>query len=256
MKMKFNYKIQNETVTITGVEGNPKSLTIPREIEGKLVTTIGDDAFYNNNLTSVTLPDSLTTIGNDAFAYNNLTSVTLPDSLTTIGNYAFSSNNLTSVTLPDSVTTIGNYAFYSNVDLIMSNHKIKMIDGIATIIRSKKKVDDFEIFVGQFFNTKKDCYVAKRDKYYAHATTIKQAIEDVNFKFLQENANVEDIVKEVKASGKMSIAQFRLITGACSAGCANFLSEHKVTDTELPLDKALELVKGAYGWSRIKEFFI
>ena len=39
------------------------------------VTTIGRDAFYNNDLTSVTIPNSVTTIGVEAFYDNDLTSV-------------------------------------------------------------------------------------------------------------------------------------------------------------------------------------
>ena len=79
------------------------------------VTTIGNNAFQLNALTSVTIPDSVTTIGERAFSSNALTSVTIPDSVTTIGEHAFSNNALTSVTIPDSVTTIGNFAFYNNV---------------------------------------------------------------------------------------------------------------------------------------------
>ncbi len=78
------------------------------------VTTIGDDAFYGNALTSVTIGNSVTTIGESAFYGNALTSVIIPDSVTTIGDYAFQVNALTSVTIPDSVTTIGQYAFGGN----------------------------------------------------------------------------------------------------------------------------------------------
>ena len=92
----------------------PVDVVIPSSINEVSVTTIGDRAFYQNNLTSVIIPDSVTTIGNSAFSRNNLTSVVIPDSVTTIGDSAFRSNNLTSVVIPDSVTTIGNYAFRSN----------------------------------------------------------------------------------------------------------------------------------------------
>ena len=92
----------------------PVDVVIPSSINEVSVTTIGDSAFYSNNLTSVVIPDSVTTIGNGAFSSNNLTSVVIPNSVTTIGSGAFSSNNLTSVVIPNSVTTIGSGAFESN----------------------------------------------------------------------------------------------------------------------------------------------
>ena len=88
---------------------NLTSVTIPNS-----VTSIGDYAFYNNNLTSVTIPNSVTSIGESAFSNNQLTSVTIPNSVTSIGNYAFKKNQLTSVTIPNSVTSIGGYAFNEN----------------------------------------------------------------------------------------------------------------------------------------------
>ena len=39
-------------------------------------------------------------IGNKAFTDNKLTSITIPNSVTTIGEKAFSNNNLTSVIIP------------------------------------------------------------------------------------------------------------------------------------------------------------
>ena len=88
---------------------------------GTSVTTIGNYTFWNNQLTSVTIPDSVTSIGSYAFSYNQLTSVTIPNSVTTIGNYAFQYNQLTSVTIPNSVTSIGSYAFSYNSNLATVN---------------------------------------------------------------------------------------------------------------------------------------
>jgi formylmethanofuran dehydrogenase subunit D len=87
-------------------------VVIPPEIHGIPVTKIGKHAFAQNQLTNVTIPDSVIEIGDHAFAGNHLTSITIPDSVTSIGDYAFAGNPLTSVTIPDRVTSIGDHAFY------------------------------------------------------------------------------------------------------------------------------------------------
>ncbi len=81
---------------------------------GNSVTTIGERAFLCcNGLTSITIPNSVTKIGDSAFNdCSELTSVTIPNFVTEIGNRAFEGcSGLTSVTIPNSVTTIGSYAF-------------------------------------------------------------------------------------------------------------------------------------------------
>lgn len=80
------------------------------EIHGK-PTSIKNDAFYGNQLTSVIIPSSVISIGNNAFRANRLTSVVIPPSVTSIGDKAFYGNQLTSVVIPSSVTSIGRSAF-------------------------------------------------------------------------------------------------------------------------------------------------
>jgi hypothetical protein len=65
------------TVTITRYTGPSGAVTIPSTIDGKPVTEIGNSAFKDKGLTSVTIPDSVTTISFYAFASNPLTSVTI-----------------------------------------------------------------------------------------------------------------------------------------------------------------------------------
>ena len=78
------------------------------------VTSIGANAFFSSNLTSVTIPNSVTSIGREVFSgCTGLKNVTIGYSVTSIGDRAFySCGSLTSVTIPNSVTSIGNQAFY------------------------------------------------------------------------------------------------------------------------------------------------
>jgi BspA type Leucine rich repeat region (6 copies) len=137
LQAQFTFTTNKGTTTITGYDGPGGAVTIPATINGLSVTSIGEDAFYNNTtLTSVTIPDGVTNIGDAAFANcwslaqvtilnsvtsigegaflycTSLTSVTIPDSMTSIGPSAFESSGLTNLTIPDSVNSIGGHAFF------------------------------------------------------------------------------------------------------------------------------------------------
>jgi hypothetical protein len=114
---EFLYEIvDGKTVTITKYNGNAATLNIPSQIDGLLVTSIGDRAFVScRSLINVTIPSSVTSIGNEAFAdCYSLTSVIIPPSVTSIGRSTFIyCSRLTSIAIPSSVISIGYYAFGS-----------------------------------------------------------------------------------------------------------------------------------------------
>ena len=148
----YTYEVSSDNkVTITGCNKSANgAITIPSEIDGKPVTSIGYEAFYKcTGLTSITIPNSVTSIGDWAFNHctgltsinvasgNNYysdnngvlfnkkktelirypegksqTSYTIPDSVTSIEDCAFDGcSGLTSITIPNSVTSIGDDAF-------------------------------------------------------------------------------------------------------------------------------------------------
>ncbi|WP_134388406.1 leucine-rich repeat domain-containing protein [Flavobacterium psychrophilum] len=119
---RINYTITSSTAPFTVKVARNANFTGAAEIpetvaynsENYAVTAIGESAFEHcNNLTSVTIPNSVTTIGNYTFVgCSGLISVTIPNSVTTIGDGSFARcSGLTSVTIPNSVTTIGDEAF-------------------------------------------------------------------------------------------------------------------------------------------------
>ncbi|HEY3854257.1 MAG TPA: leucine-rich repeat domain-containing protein [Verrucomicrobiae bacterium] len=105
------------TVTITSYSG-PLDVIIPSTINGLAVTSIGDNAFGNDGITSVWIPYGVTNIGHSAFNSSlNLTNIEIPDSVTTIGDSAFLGAGLTSLIVPSSVTNMGDAAFGGLGDL-------------------------------------------------------------------------------------------------------------------------------------------
>lgn len=102
------------------------------------VTSIGKSAFYYcENLSSVTIPNSITNIGANAFQSSSLKSVFIPGGVKTISSSAFAScrqlekvtlsegleeisaqsfsfcKSLTSITIPNSVKEVGGAAFWA-----------------------------------------------------------------------------------------------------------------------------------------------
>lgn len=103
----FEYEIIDGTIEITRYTGDGGDVVIPSTINGKKVTSIGNNAFFwREGLTGVTIPNSITSIGSWAFIRcTNLTNITIPESVTSIGSYAF--EHLSNALLPMLVTLSG-----------------------------------------------------------------------------------------------------------------------------------------------------
>ncbi|MBQ3018887.1 MAG: leucine-rich repeat domain-containing protein, partial [Clostridia bacterium] len=97
---------------LMGYVSNETELTLPESYNGNNYEIYGY-AFYERDITKVTIPNSVTKIGDGAF-YNcdSLTSITIPNSITEIGDRAFCDcSSLTSIAIGNSVTKIGVSAF-------------------------------------------------------------------------------------------------------------------------------------------------
>ena len=110
---EFDYVVSNGNVTLIKYTGNKKVVTVPPEIDGKKVTSLGSAFKFNESIVSVAIPDTVTVINVGAFyGCNNLLAVSLPQNLKEIGGVAFSScKSLKSITFPDSLQVIGSEAF-------------------------------------------------------------------------------------------------------------------------------------------------
>ena len=119
-KYSHEYTLQLSDVTFSNGEitdyTNPteKNIIIPDNFNGVAVTSIGEDTFYNNKLTNVSIPNSVNSIGKNAFYENQLTEVSIGNSVNSIGESAFAGNQLTEVSIGNSVNSIGESAFAGN----------------------------------------------------------------------------------------------------------------------------------------------
>jgi hypothetical protein len=126
------------------------------------------------------------------------------------------------------------------------------------LITSEKNLNEFKIYKGFFFrggDLKVLYYIAEKDGYFAHGSSMKEAIEDCNFKYLQEHLDKDDLIKQIKEKGSVTIQDYRLLTGACQLGVNKFLSEKGITGDSLTIDQVIELTKGAYGGNVFREYF-
>lgn len=112
-------------------------IVIPETItyEGKeyTVTAIGESAFSQRDITSITFPNSITSIGRAAFyCCSLLDSVVLPEKVTVIGDMLFANcTSLRQVVIPEGLTLIDNSAFnccYSLESLIIPNSVTRIED--------------------------------------------------------------------------------------------------------------------------------
>lgn len=96
----FEYTLREDgTAEITKYTGEASEIEVPAELDGYLVTRIGENAFSfsvdeNKTITSITLPESVTSIEEDAFLWcKSLPSITLPESITSIEGNPFTKCN-------------------------------------------------------------------------------------------------------------------------------------------------------------------
>lgn len=143
-------ELDDGTLAITGLNDKyrPSSVTIPEQINGKAVTQISKNAFYNvTEMTEITIASSVTYIGELAFqgcsslktvvfqgtslsvignmAFNDcvsLESIAVPEGVEEIGDQAFGDcKSLKSFTAPSTLKSIGKYTFYGCTGLNSDN---------------------------------------------------------------------------------------------------------------------------------------
>lgn len=87
---QWRYAVTDDGVEILSYNGNEASVSVPEELDGGKVRSIGARAFSRKNVKRMVLPDGVTAIGMNAFeGCRQLEEVNLPDSIVSIGRWAF-----------------------------------------------------------------------------------------------------------------------------------------------------------------------
>jgi hypothetical protein len=93
---------------LTGYIGTNTNIRLPPKKDDTIITNIAARSFNNKNLTNVFFPRrSITSIEAQAFANNKLTVLILPDDIVSIGNQAFANNPLIYITIGANVNFLG-----------------------------------------------------------------------------------------------------------------------------------------------------
>ena len=234
----------------------------------------GDLSCYNNELTS--LPENLKVSGNLYCSHNKLTSLpenlkvsgdlncynnkltSLPENLKVGGRLNCSYNKLTS--LPENLKVGGDLYCYNN-KAELSDYRPKRFaefevgddyvyaDGILSEVESVKRRNGLTIYNCVFG------FVVSDGEYHSHGKTLRQAITDLNFKKSDRNADeYEGLDVTVPRSVEELTVMYRVITGACSFGCEQFISG-KVKKTKLTIRDAIKLTADQYGGKQFASFF-
>jgi len=203
----FNYTVTGRVATVTGCTSTcPTTLVIPATLGRYPVRSIGYAAFYNNLLTTVTIPNSVTSIDREAFNGNLLTTVTIPNSVKSIGYAAFYYNLLATVVIPNSVTSIDREAFRGNLlTTVTIPNSVKNIGAYAfkdnhlTTVTIGKSVTSIGegAFIGNSLTT----------------VTIPNSVTSIgDYAFFENNLTTAAIGKSVRSIGTSAFQSNRLTT--------------------------------------------
>ena len=107
----YQYVIVDDHAEIVKYLKDDENVTIPSSLDGKSVTKLREDSFYDRSgkaLKSVNIPDTVTAIDNYAFyKCSNLVTVRMSESLEYLGYSAFRDcSSLTAIKIPNTFPTI------------------------------------------------------------------------------------------------------------------------------------------------------
>ena len=254
----------------TQITALPDNLTVGGylDLENTQITALPDNLTVGGYLdlrnTQITaLPENLTVGGYLDLRNTQITA--LPENLTVGGYLDLRNTQITA--LPENLT-VGGYLYLENTldtskvnrnineESFFSwrNNKYIKADGIFSKVISRKK----NVFkIQQIGSTKESYLVTDGNGKYAHGDSIKEAKEDLIFKISdRDKSEYKSLTLESKLTFEKAIECYRIITGACSFGTKDFVSNRLIKkEKEYTVAEMIEVTKGEYGNSTFRTFF-
>ena len=207
------------------------------------------------------LPENLT-VGGSLFLSD--TSITeLPENLTVGGWLDLSHTPITA--LPDNLM-VGNGVVFDDTKIVNSNNykvlkngdyvpeKYLYADNILTHIKALRKIRGYVFYQGKIKNQN----VIFDGTYYAHCSTFKEGIADLLFKAAKDRGadQYKNLTLDSELSKDDMITMYRIITGACKQGTANFVKSLGKLKEKYTVKEAIQITKGQYHSQIFEQFFI
>lgn len=116
---------------------------VPSMIDGKPVTYIGENAFRDKGITSITIYHGIKELKYGAFQQNpNLKEIKIASTVKKIGDYAFYNGKLEKVIFPEGLEEIGQYSFaYNNISSVHFSSTLKKIGYRAFLSNKLENVE-------------------------------------------------------------------------------------------------------------------
>jgi len=145
---------------------------------------------------------------------------------------------------------------------MFNNDKVYSIDNIPTLLKSIKG----DVAKGGIVNadlTTSACYVVRNNYFFAHGTTLKEAIAslkektDLRLPITERIKNFKQQFKDFskKVKGNILYEWHFKLTGSCKMGRDNFCKSHNIdlSKDKFSVNEFIELTKGSYGGDIIKQ---
>ena len=141
-----------------------------------------------------------------------------------------------------------------------NKERVWQIDSMPTIIKQIHGNIAKGFILNQDFTLEKT-YIAKGHNYFAHGTTIQEAIQILEEKIFDAMDIEEKIIefknkfdRNKKYSGHEFFTWHHNLTGSCLQGRNSFVENNNIDlDKMYSVSEFLQIVKGAYGWGALKQ---